>query len=43
MSSVAVLGGIYEPAAKYRPQIIRLVDQVRFRDLGAGIPNHVEP
>jgi hypothetical protein len=43
MSNVAVLGGIYEPAAKHRPQIIRLADEFRFLDLGAGIPNHVEP
>jgi hypothetical protein len=43
MSNVAVLGGIYEPAAKDRPPIIRLADAFRFLDLGAGIPNRMEP
>jgi hypothetical protein len=43
MSNVAVLGGIYERAAKDRPQIIRLADEFRFLDLGAGIPDRIRP
>jgi hypothetical protein len=38
MSNVAVLGAVYEPPAKDRPQMIFMPDQFRFLDLGAGIP-----
>ncbi|HUJ96644.1 MAG TPA: PAS domain-containing protein [Stellaceae bacterium] len=43
MSNVAVLGGIYEPPAKDRPQLAWLPDEFRFLDLGAGVPNRIEP
>jgi hypothetical protein len=43
MSNVAVLGGIYEPPAKDRPQLAWLPEEFRFLDLGAGVPNRIEP
>jgi hypothetical protein len=43
MSNVAVLGGIYEPPAKDRPHFAWLPEEFRFLDLGAGVPNRIEP
>jgi hypothetical protein len=43
MSNVAVLGGIYESPAENRPQLARLPEEFRFLDLGAGVPNRIEP
>lgn len=43
LSNVAVVGGIYEPAAKDRPQLTWLPEEFRFLDLGAGIPDRIEP
>jgi hypothetical protein len=43
MSNVAILSGTYEPPAKDRPQLARLPEEFRFLDLGAGVPNRIEP
>jgi hypothetical protein len=43
ISNVAVVGGIYEPPAKDRPQLTWLPEEFRFLDLGAGIPDRIEP
>jgi hypothetical protein len=43
MSSVAFLGGIYEPRAKDRPQFAWLPQGFCFLDLGAGIPDLIHP
>ncbi len=43
MSNVAVLGGIYAPPAEDRPQLAWLPEEFRFLDLGAGIPDRIEP
>jgi hypothetical protein len=43
ISNVAVVGGIYEPPIKGRPQLFRLSSEFRFLDLGAGIPDRIEP
>lgn len=43
MSYVAVVGGVYEPAAQDRPHTVPLVDEFRFLDLGAGVPDRTVP
>jgi hypothetical protein len=43
MSNVAVVGGVYEPPAKDRPHTVPLVDEFRFLDLGAGVPDKATP
>jgi hypothetical protein len=43
MSNVAVLGGIYEPPAKDRPQLAWLPEEFCFLDLGAGVPGRIDP
>jgi len=43
ISNVAVLGAIYEPPAEDRPQMVYMPDEFRFLDLGAGIPERMEP
>ncbi len=43
MSNVAVLGGFYEPPAKDRPQLLWLPVGFGFLDLGAGIPDRIDP
>ncbi len=43
ISHLAVVGGIYEPPIKGRPQLFRISSDFRFLDLGAGIPDRIEP
>ena len=43
LSHVAILGGVYEPPAKDRPQLAWLPEQFRFLDIGAGIPAQTGP
>ena len=43
IGNVAVLGAIYEPPAEDRPQMVYMPDEFRFLDLGAGIPERMEP
>jgi hypothetical protein len=43
MSNVAVLGGAYEPPAEGRLQLAWLPAEFRFLDLGAGVPDRIEP
>ena len=43
ISHVAVLGGIYDPPAKDRPQLAWLPGEFRFLDIGAGIPANIAP
>jgi hypothetical protein len=43
MSKVAVLGGVYDAPAEGRSRVAQLPDEFRFLDLGAGIPERIEP
>jgi hypothetical protein len=43
ISHLAVVGGIYEPPIKGRPQLFRISSDFRFLDLGAAIPDRIEP
>ncbi len=43
ISNVAVIGAVYEPPAKDRPHVVPLVDEFRFLDLGAGVPEKAGP
>jgi len=43
MSNVAVLGGAYDSPANDRPQLAWLPEEFRFFDLGAGVPDRIEP
>ena len=43
ISNVAVLGAVHDPPASDRPQMVYMPDEFRFLDLGAGIPERIEP
>jgi hypothetical protein len=43
MSNIAILPGKYTPPAKVRSQDALLPDQFAFLDLGAGVPDRIEP
>lgn len=43
ISNVTVIGGVLEPPIEKRPQIVPLVDEFRFVDLGAGVPERERP
>jgi hypothetical protein len=43
IGNVAVLGGVFEPPAQDRPQFVRLAKKFRFLDIGAGIPDRIQP
>jgi hypothetical protein len=43
LSNVAVIGGVYDPPRKGRAPLVPLVDEFRFLDLGAGIPQQGGP
>jgi hypothetical protein len=43
LSNVAGIGGVYDPPRQGRLKLVPLVDEFRFLDLGAGLPQSAAP
>jgi hypothetical protein len=43
ISNVTLIDGVFEPPVEDRPQIVPLVDEFRFVDLGMGVPERARP